>query len=251
MTAREPQFLLALESSTAAGSVAVGKWIPGAGGGDPIELCAMETLPEERAQASRMIPAIDRVLREAGIRPSGLTGIVAGAGPGSFTGVRVSAATAKGLRAAVGARLHAPSSLLAGAVRAPWPEGDAPPLLVLFDARADRVFAALTGRVEGRFILLGPSEATTIPALLDRRAAGALPAGVRAAGEGAIRHRGVLEGAGIEVLDPPAGIPDAAALLRLVAQGGPEAAEVSAPELWVPDYRKGSSAVPRAQSENG
>jgi tRNA threonylcarbamoyl adenosine modification protein YeaZ len=44
-----------------------------------------------------LLPAIDRLLGESGVRQADLAGIVVGTGPGTFTGLRVGLATAKGL----------------------------------------------------------------------------------------------------------------------------------------------------------
>jgi tRNA threonylcarbamoyladenosine biosynthesis protein TsaB len=49
-----------------------------------------------------LLPAIRRFLGEQNIRPSRLAGIVVGTGPGTFTGLRVGIATAKGLAHALG-----------------------------------------------------------------------------------------------------------------------------------------------------
>jgi tRNA threonylcarbamoyladenosine biosynthesis protein TsaB len=52
--------------------------------------------PGDRHSAS-LLPLCDEVLRSAGVRPRGLGGLACGAGPGSFTGLRVGLAVAKGL----------------------------------------------------------------------------------------------------------------------------------------------------------
>ena len=44
-----------------------------------------------------LLPAIERLLADQGVDREALTGIVAGTGPGAFTGLRVGIATAKGL----------------------------------------------------------------------------------------------------------------------------------------------------------
>jgi len=52
--------------------------------------------PGERHSAS-LLPMCDQILRAAGVRPAELGGLACGAGPGSFTGLRVGLAVAKGL----------------------------------------------------------------------------------------------------------------------------------------------------------
>ena len=56
---------------------------------------------EGRDQAARLVPAIADVLREAGVEKRALSLIVVTTGPGSFTGVRVGLATARGLAVAL------------------------------------------------------------------------------------------------------------------------------------------------------
>ena len=66
--------------------------------------------------------------------------LLVGAGPGSFTGIRVGVGTAKGMAWALGIPLWAFSSL-AGAAAAVEVE-PIRPRAVLFDARGDRLYAA-------------------------------------------------------------------------------------------------------------
>jgi tRNA threonylcarbamoyladenosine biosynthesis protein TsaB len=64
---------------------------------------ALATHREEgREQAARLLPAIADVLREAGVGKRALSMIAVTVGPGSFTGVRVGLAAARGLAAALG-----------------------------------------------------------------------------------------------------------------------------------------------------
>ena len=60
-----------------------------------------------------LLVAIDEVCRAAGIAPAALSAIAVGAGPGSFTGLRIGMATAKGIAFAAGRPLWAVSSLAA------------------------------------------------------------------------------------------------------------------------------------------
>lgn len=61
--------------------------------------------------AEMFAPAIAAMLQEAGAAARDLTDVVTGAGPGSFTGLRVAAALAKGLAHGGNATLHAVPSL--------------------------------------------------------------------------------------------------------------------------------------------
>jgi tRNA threonylcarbamoyladenosine biosynthesis protein TsaB len=69
-----------------------------------------EILAEERdalphGQAERLLPMIDRAMRQAGQRPDNLALVAVTVGPGSFTGIRVGLAAARGVALATGARL--------------------------------------------------------------------------------------------------------------------------------------------------
>ncbi len=54
------------------------------------------------AHGMLLLPAIDRLLAETGLRLTDLDGLACSVGPGSFTGIRVGVATCLGLRAATG-----------------------------------------------------------------------------------------------------------------------------------------------------
>jgi len=122
-----------------------------------------------RDQAARLLPAIDALLKEAGVGRREIGLIAATIGPGSFTGVRVGLATARGLALALDvplAGLATTSVLLAQAPADPsrlavaaidsrlgdWfcaIAGDEPPFL----AAADGLAARLSGRA---VTLVGP-----------------------------------------------------------------------------------------------
>ena len=121
--------MLALDSSTAAGSVAVA--VEG-------RVVAERVLPATAGASSLLMPAVDEAVRAAGLRPRDLAAVVAAGGPGSFTGLRIAAATAKAIVRALGVPLYACSGLLATAA-AHRREGRA--VCALFDARNREVFA--------------------------------------------------------------------------------------------------------------
>lgn len=55
-----------------------------------------------RAQTTTVLPEIDRLVRTAGMAPGSIAGLVVATGPGTFTGLRVGLAIAKGIVAASG-----------------------------------------------------------------------------------------------------------------------------------------------------
>ncbi|KPP87418.1 MAG: tRNA threonylcarbamoyl adenosine modification protein YeaZ [Rhodobacteraceae bacterium HLUCCO07] len=55
-----------------------------------------------RGQAERLMPLLDETLTEAGLGWNDLSAIGVGTGPGNFTGIRISVATARGLALALG-----------------------------------------------------------------------------------------------------------------------------------------------------
>ncbi len=96
--------------------------------------------------ADALLPVIERLLRESGhdLAEVGAVGVTRG--PGSFTGVRIGVATAKGLAYGLGARLVAVSTLeaMAAAVLAEQPEREL--VVPVLDARRGEVFAGLYRR---------------------------------------------------------------------------------------------------------
>jgi len=94
---------LAIEASTYSGSVAVIR--------DGAIVAERETaMRGEREE--RLMPAAADALREANVAPRKIERIVCGAGPGSFTSLRIAGAIAKGLALTASAPLHPVSSLL-------------------------------------------------------------------------------------------------------------------------------------------
>jgi tRNA threonylcarbamoyladenosine biosynthesis protein TsaB len=88
---------------------------------------------------SDVLVQIDALCREAGIAPAQLDAVAVGAGPGSFTGLRIGMATAKGIAFAVGRPLWAVSSLAALAWHARADDADA--FVAVLDARRGEIYA--------------------------------------------------------------------------------------------------------------
>ncbi|MBT3274727.1 MAG: tRNA (adenosine(37)-N6)-threonylcarbamoyltransferase complex dimerization subunit type 1 TsaB, partial [Spirochaetales bacterium] len=85
------------------------------------------------------MPAIKSLLDEAGISLSDLQLIVCAGGPGSFTGLRIGMATAKGLSAGAGVPVVSIPTLDAMAYGLDWFEGLVLPVI---DARKKRIYVA-------------------------------------------------------------------------------------------------------------
>jgi len=207
-----------------------------------VEILGQRFLSAREEHASLLLPRAEGLLKEVGGTVGELSGIVVGAGPGSFTGVRVAAATGKGLAWSLGIPMWAFSSLAAAASTVD--AESVRPRMVLFDARGDRLYAAAfrfgPSSVE---TLLAPC-ATTVDRLLDEQ----IPPGSLLMGDGAVRHRSLLEGAGHLVLEPPVGIPAAGGLLHLLSVD-PPAEPLKDPGPWEPEYlrRSGAERVRKAR----
>ena len=214
---------LAFDTSGLVGSVAVGT--------GP-RVLAHRPLEERREHAARLVPTIDRALEECGLDRTELGGIVVGEGPGSFTGVRVAAATAKGLARALELPLWAFSSLAAAALA----EDVGPIRYALFDARSDRVYGACYGVGSSTVQELVHPHGGTLRETLS----GEVPAGAVFVGDGAHRHRTAIEGAGFEV-GPGSTRSLAEGLLHLLALR-PGVAPVLELAAWEPRYVRGASA---------
>jgi len=221
--------ILALDTSTPTGSVAVG--CEG-------EILAESVLQVRATHSETVLPEIDRLLGACGLGPSDLRAVVVGGGPGSFTGVRIAASLAKGICHARGLDLYSYSSL-AGVAAGADCEG---PVCAMFDARRGQVYAA--GYRIGSSIeeLFGP-RAVPIDELLEYLDE---PARWCFAGDGAGAGRSSIEAAGGRVLPQARWVPRAGALLWLAAVV-PEMGRVADPRRWEPAYIR----LPAAQRNAG
>lgn len=138
------------------------------------------------------LPAlIVRVLERAELSIADLDAVAVSIGPGSFTGLRVSLALAKGLVFAGGLRIAAVPTLDALAFAADAPAGTV--VCAALDARKREVYAALFRAADGgRPQRLTPDLALTPAALAER-----LPDGCVLVGDAAEVYPDVLGGRGI------------------------------------------------------
>ena len=174
-----------------------------------------DVLGERSSRAVTVLADADELLREAGLVPAELDLLVVGVGPGSFTGVRIGLAAARGLALALDLPVAGVSTLEALAAGAP---GAVP----VIDARRREVFTLAGG--EPRCMTPGELEIET---------------GRTYVGDGARRYRTVIESAG-GVVPPDRSelhVPRARFHAQLARAGGP--AELVEPVyLRVPDAEK-------------
>lgn len=115
----------------------------GVGALDPsdqsVRLVASREEDAWRASNTKLVPLVDDLLRGAGIARSEIACVAVGRGPGSFTGVRIAMATAKGIASALGVPLVGVSSLDAVAWNA-WAAGVRGSVLVAADAMRKEVY---------------------------------------------------------------------------------------------------------------
>jgi tRNA threonylcarbamoyladenosine biosynthesis protein TsaB len=129
----------------------------------------LEVLGERCSRAQTLLEDVDALLRQAGAHPSDLDRLAVGLGPGSFTGVRIGLAAARGLALSLelaGSGVSTLAALGAGA----------PGALPVIDAKRREVFTL----VDGEPRVLVPAE---LP----------LSAGAVCVGDGAKRYRSLLE----------------------------------------------------------
>ena len=136
-----------------------------------------EVLGERVSRAQTLLEDVDALLRQAGSHPSDLDRLAVGVGPGSFTGVRIGLAVARGLGLALDVPGSGVSTLAALAAGAPG-------AIPVVDAKRREVFTLLDGEPR----VLRPQG---LP----------LEHGAVFVGDGAKRYRSVLEERGAEV--PP------------------------------------------------
>jgi tRNA threonylcarbamoyladenosine biosynthesis protein TsaB len=132
--------ILAFDASTHWLSVACGDGV------------AWSTRSEYAGEGSseRLLPLIDAVLHEAGLGLGDLDGIAFGAGPGSFTGVRIACGVAQGLGLGA-ARTLVPVSTLEALAEAAWRDRGVTRVVACVDARMREVYVAAYERTGDRW----------------------------------------------------------------------------------------------------
>ena len=107
--------------------------------GGTVAMQAVADAPAPRQANQVLVPRTAELLKACGWAPADLDALVVGRGPGSFTGVRIGIATAKGLACGLGVPVYGVSTLDAVAWRA-WRHGVRGQLGVVEDAMRKEVY---------------------------------------------------------------------------------------------------------------
>jgi len=175
--------VLAAETSTAINSVALLR-------GD--SLLAEAVIDGRRLHSERLLPTVDWLLGEAGLSLRDIELLAISTGPGSFTGLRIGAATWKGLALANDLPLVAVPTL--DAMTRLCPCAPASHLAVVLDARMKEVFAAVFRFEGGQRIKVIEDMACSIELLMERIAAldNCSESGLTLMGDGADLYRDTI-----------------------------------------------------------
>ncbi len=219
--------ILALDCSTLSLSLAL---LRGDG-----SVVAQQVIGPPQRQSEVLPGAIDALVKAHGFALADVTTFVCGLGPGSFTGLRIGLATAKGLAYALRKPVVGVSSLAALALEGP----EGVELVATAVVKKGELYVGRYRREGQGVVSLGPEVSLTVAQLAEvlRQAPAA-----RMIGPGLIDYRAPLEALGV----PPASflegplVPSAVALARLAPR--PATFDLEALFALEPHYLRGSGA---------
>ena len=217
--------ILSLETATGCGSVALTRGSIHTG-----RLLAEVIAQPERTHSRQLLGSVEWAMQVVGVSWQDIDAVAVSIGPGSFTGLRIGLAAAKGIVFAIGKPLLAVPTLDAVALSCPLLDM---PLWCLLDARKQEVYAACYDAGSQ----IGPAEAVR-PELLAQRIT--VPAAV--AGPGLAEYHAVFTAIDDLRLIPPALSSHRASLIGFLAAERLTRGELSDPALTVPLYVRPSEA---------
>jgi len=225
--------ILGIETATASQSVALL---------DDQQVLAEAAWSGAGSRGGKLLPMIDSVLRKAGVAPSAIEAIAVSVGPGSFTGVRVGLATAKGMILGTQALLIGVSTLEALAAGYGLQTAI---VCALLDAGRGEVYAGLYQYTGTELRQLCP-EAVLSPEAIALQALALMDGEIHLIGDGVARYRERLEVAfqgRARVTDEGCkAVPMAALVARLAFGQLPKAGGTSRDREVVPVYLRRAEA---------
>lgn len=187
MATMRPSRALAIEASSSFGAVALAE------SGQTIARAELNTAHRHTAE---LLPSVQRLLREIGWRPAELRAVFFSHGPGSFTGLRVSATIARMLQWSIGCDVVATPTLEVIARNALARPSPPEHLAVILDAKRGQVYSAYFERSDTGYNLIEE------PALRDpAQWLRTLPRPLAVIGEGIAFHRPACIAADAAILD--------------------------------------------------
>ena len=146
------------------------------------------SINNKKTHSQVLLPMINRVLSEAGVSPKELDAVAVGEGPGSFTGLRIGAATAKGLCLSIKKPIIPVSSL---AIIAYNLAACSMTICPIMDARRKQVYTASYRFHDGEFKEIHESAAMGIEECIGRFGE---EENVMFAGDGVPVFKGIIQG---------------------------------------------------------
>lgn len=128
------------------------------------QLVAEYTVNYKKTHSQTLVPMLEEIVEMVDFNMSQVDAIAVAAGPGSFTGLRIGAATAKGLGLALKKPLVGIPTLEGLAYNLFGTEKLICPLM---DARRNQVYTGLYGFDQGEFVVISPEKAVTIYEMIE------------------------------------------------------------------------------------
>ncbi len=147
--------ILALDSSGLVASVAIAA---------EDSLLAEYTVNYKKTHSQTLLPMLDEIVRMVNLDLSEVDAIAITAGPGSFTGLRIGSATAKGLGLALGKPIISVPTVDSLAYNLYGTDRMVCPIM---DARRDQVYTGLYEFVNDKIVVISPQKAVSIDELID------------------------------------------------------------------------------------
>ncbi len=206
MEPNAPQLVLAFDTANEVIAIGLGRLDAAT---RSVACVAAAEAEARRASNTQLVPRIDALLAEAGAARADIACVCVGRGPGSFTGVRIAMAAAKGIASALGVGLVGVSTLDAVAWGA-WAAGARGEALVAADAMRKEVYPVRYALGEA-----GPARrgADRVAKAEEAAAEAAAEGGLLIAGDALRKYAALFEPAG-ELLPEATWTPTGAGLLR-------------------------------------
>lgn len=239
------QYVLAVDTSTDMLACAVVAYDPTQEGVKKIKLLGCSDHKCRRQANVELVGSAFDACRQAGITWDDLSSVVAGRGPGSFTGVRIGIATAKGIAVGLGKKLYGVSTLDVTAWHA-WFAGIRGPLAVANDAMRKEIYPGIyvldeTGahRQFARETVMKAGKVVEAWAELPQKTGGA----IALTGNGLVKYRKQFEDAGFtNIVDEKLWFPSGEGLAAAAVTSDPDSLGNGDPALVLPLYTRLSDA---------